>query len=79
MNRPLLGPRDPDIEGHRTWNGVFPSVRQLLILASWLVTPVRSEKYGSRYNAWRVATAREPLTEHDIAEIRRWFGVRDAR
>jgi hypothetical protein len=79
MNWPLPGLRDPDTEDRRTWNGVFPSARQLLVLAAFLATPVRSAKYGARYNAWRVATAREPLTEHDIAEIRRWHWVRDAR
>lgn len=61
--------RDPDTESARTWNGVFPSLRQVWILARWMATPVHSPAYGQRYNAWRVATDREPLTEDDLRYV----------
>lgn len=65
----LAGIRDPDLEGTRTWNGVFPSGRQVWILACWMATPVHSAAYGHRYNAWRIATGREPLDEDSIRYI----------
>jgi hypothetical protein len=73
--RPLLGPRDPDTEGPRAWNGVFPSAGQLVIFARWMATPVHSASYGHRYNAWRIATNREPLDAESIRYVQSMFSA----
>lgn len=61
---------EPETWEARSWNGVFPSPRQLLALAAWMATPVRSPKFGQRYNAWRIAVNREPLTVTEIEDMR---------
>jgi hypothetical protein len=71
----MLRLRDPDTEAARAWNGVFPSARQLVIMSRWLVTPVHSASYGHRYNAWRIATNREPLSEESIRYVQSMFGA----